>query len=62
MLEAEAAGLRELAGAGAIRVPAVAAVGAAASRAWLALRWIDFGPTTARGEALLGERLASSTG
>jgi protein-ribulosamine 3-kinase len=59
MLEAEAAGLRELAGADAIRVPAVLAVGLGAGRAYLALEWIDLQPGSSRAEAWLGERLAA---
>ncbi len=58
MFEAEAAGLRELAAAGALRVPEVLAVGAAAQQAWLALAWIEFGGNSRTSEALLGERLA----
>ncbi len=59
MFEAEAAGLRELAGADALRVPEVLSVGAAGTRAWLALCWIDFGASDRRSEAALGERLAT---
>jgi len=58
MLEAEAEGLRELAAAGAIRVPGVLATGTAGDRAFLALEWIDFGPASSAVEALLGEQLA----
>jgi protein-ribulosamine 3-kinase len=58
MFEAEAAGLRELAAAEALRVPEVVAVGAAAQQAWLALAWIDFGANSRASEALLGARLA----
>ncbi|MGC1728269.1 MAG: fructosamine kinase family protein, partial [Steroidobacteraceae bacterium] len=39
MLVAEAAGLAELAGANAVRVPRVLAVGPAAASAFLALEW-----------------------
>lgn len=58
MLEAEAAGLQELASAEAIRVPAVLAVGAAGERAFLALEWIDLRAGATQAEAKLGERLA----
>jgi fructosamine-3-kinase len=58
MLEAEADGLGELAAAGACRVPRVLGSGTAAGRAFLALEWIDFGSSSARAEALLGEQLA----
>jgi len=57
--EAEAAGLEELAAAGAVRVPAALGVGMAGPTAWLALRWIDFGAPSRRSEAVLGEQLAS---
>jgi len=57
--EAEAAGLAELATAGAIRVPALLGAGTAGSTAWLALRWIDFTTSARHSEALLGEQLAS---
>src|SRR5437763_470000 len=39
--EAEAAGLRALAAADAVRVPGVMGVGEAADHAWLALEWLD---------------------
>jgi fructosamine-3-kinase len=58
LLEAEAAGLRELSGAAALRVPRVLAVGVAGSQAFLALEWIEFRAATARTEARLGELLA----
>jgi fructosamine-3-kinase len=58
MLEAEAAGLRELGDSGAVRVPQVLATGAAGSSAWLALRWIDFSGNTRVSEQSLGEQLA----
>lgn len=58
MLEAEAEGLRELAGAGAVRVPQVLAVGATAESAYLALEWIDFASATRETEAQLGAQLA----
>ena len=43
MLEAEAAGLRELARPGAIRVPVPLACDSAGSCAFLVLEWLDFG-------------------
>ncbi len=59
LLEAEAAGLRELASAVALRVPSVLAVGLAGSQAFLALEWIEFRAATSRTEARLGELLAA---
>jgi len=59
MLEAEAAGLRELAAAAAVRVPQVLAVGAVGAQAVIVLEWIAFGRAAARSETLLGERLAA---
>ena len=59
LLEAEAAGLRELADAAALRVPRVLAAGVAGSRAFLALEWIEFRAATSRTEARLGELLAA---
>jgi fructosamine-3-kinase len=58
-LEAEAAGLGELASAHAIRVPRMLGVGVSEACACLVLEWIDFGPTSSRTEARLGERLAA---
>jgi protein-ribulosamine 3-kinase len=58
MFEAEAAGLSELAGAEAVRVPRVLATGAAESHAYLALEWIDIGTSSTRTQAQLGEQLA----
>jgi fructosamine-3-kinase len=58
VLEAEAAGLRELASAAALRVPSVLAVGLAGSQAFLALEWIEFRAATSHAEARLGELLA----
>ena len=60
-LEAEAAGLQALAGADALRVPAVLAVGHAGGHALLALEWLDLEPAAASDgtvQAQLGERLA----
>lgn len=58
MLEAEKAGLEELAAANAVRVPRPLAVGASADVAYLALEWIDFGPNHPESETTLGEQLA----
>jgi protein-ribulosamine 3-kinase len=54
--EAEAAGLRELQRAQAIRVPEVLGVGASGGHCWIALEWIQFGPRAS--EVSLGEGLA----
>lgn len=58
MLEAEAAGLRELARAEAVRVPQVLALGATGESAYLALEWIEFASATHAAESRLGEQLA----
>ena len=58
MLEAEAAGLRELASADALRVPAVLGLGTAGAQSFLALEWIELGPARPGTEARLGEQLA----
>lgn len=58
MFEAEAAGLRELGSADAIRVPAVLAVGEAAGQAFLALEWIEFRSAGRAAGRELGELLA----
>lgn len=58
MFEAEADGLRELAGAAAVRVPQVLAVGTAGPSAYLALEWIETGPADEATEAALGQQLA----
>jgi len=58
MFSAEAEGLRELAGASALRVPRVLGVGTAAAQAFLALDWIEFGSATSRTESALGAGLA----
>ncbi len=58
MFEAEAAGLRELAQAGAPRVPHVLAAGEGAERAYLVLEWINLGALTADARRSLGVRLA----
>jgi len=59
MLAAEAEGLRELAGAHAVRVPRVHALGRAHGHAFLVLEWLEQAKTTDRSQALLGERLAA---
>jgi len=58
VLEAEAEGLRALASASAIRVPAVLGAGLAAGCTWLALEWLDLESPTPCSEARLGEFLA----
>jgi fructosamine-3-kinase len=58
MLEAEAAGLTELAQANAVRVPAVRAVGTSGEHAFLALEWLELGSATPATESRLGELLA----
>jgi protein-ribulosamine 3-kinase len=57
--EAEAAGLRALAAARALRVPRVLACGEAGVRAFLALEWIETAPATPDTERRLGEGLAA---
>jgi protein-ribulosamine 3-kinase len=59
MLEAEAAGLRELGQAHAVRVPKVLAIGRGAEHAILALEWIESGASDRTSEHKLGERLAA---
>jgi protein-ribulosamine 3-kinase len=58
-LAAEAAGLAELGGAQALRVPRVLACGHSAQEAFLALEWIEAGPASAGCERRLGEGLAA---
>ncbi len=58
-LEAEAAGLDELARAEAVRVPRVRGAGTTATTAYLALEWIDIARSTGQAEGLLGEQLAT---
>ena len=58
-LEAEAAGLDELARAEAVRVPRVRGAGTTATTAYLALEWIDMVRSTGQAEGLLGEQLAT---
>lgn len=59
MLEAEAAGLAELAGAQAVRVPRVLACGRAGTQAFLALEWLEAAAPTPESEERLGTRLAA---
>lgn len=59
MLEAERHGLLELRSAEAIRVPEPLAAGAVEGSAFLALEWIDFGPSTTASDERLGEQLAA---
>lgn len=58
MLEAEAAGLAELARAQALRVPRVLACGRAGASAFLALEWLEAGTATQECEERLGAGLA----
>ena len=58
-LEAEAAGLEELARAQAVKVPRVCGAGTTATAAYLALEWIDIARSTRQAEGLLGEQLAT---
>jgi fructosamine-3-kinase len=58
MFSAEADGLRELAGASALRVPRVLGVGTAPGQAFLALEWIEFGSASSRTDSALGAGLA----
>lgn len=59
MLEAEAAGLAELARARAVRVPRVLACGRAGASAFLVLEWLEAGAATEESEQRLGLRLAA---
>lgn len=59
MLEAEAAGLAELARAAAVRVPRVLACGRCGAAAFLALEWLEAAAATEASEARLGARLAA---
>jgi len=59
VLEAEAAGLGELAAARALRVPRVRASGVTDTAAFLALEWIEAAPADAASERRLGEGLAA---
>ena len=59
MLEAEAAGLAELALARAVRVPYVLACGSAGTSAFLVLEWLEAGAATEASEERLGAALAA---
>ena len=59
MFAAEAAGLEELAGADAVRVPRVLCVGASDSDAYVVLEWLSLRSTDAASDRLLGQRLAA---
>jgi protein-ribulosamine 3-kinase len=59
MLEAEADGLAELAGAQAVRVPRVLGCGATGASAFLALEWLEAGVARGESEERLGTRLAA---
>jgi fructosamine-3-kinase len=59
MFAAEAEGLRELAAAGAVRVPRVVARGTTAGATWLALEWLELGPPSPAAAARLGTALAT---
>jgi fructosamine-3-kinase len=58
MLDAEADGLRAVAQAAAVRVPAVLACGEAGGTSFLALEWLSLGRPNAHTAALLGTQLA----
>jgi protein-ribulosamine 3-kinase len=58
MFAAEAAGLKALADANAIRVPKVLGFGVCEDASFLALEWLDFGAAGHASEARLGELLA----
>ena len=58
-LAAEAAGLEELRSSRAVRVPRVLDVGSSATKAWLALEWLQLSTRAGRAaESALGEQLA----
>lgn len=59
MLDAEAAGLRELHGANAVRVPQVFASGVTDAQSYLLLEWLDLGRRDHSSDAKLGELLAA---
>lgn len=59
MFAAEAEGLAELAGANAVRVPAVIALGEHRDSAFVALEWLRFESIGTTGERRLGEQLAA---
>src|SRR6185295_2728220 len=57
MLEAEAAGLKEMAATGTVRVPLPICAGGDRERAWLVLEYLPLSGGGPRAMALLGERL-----
>ncbi len=59
MFDAEAEGLRALAATKTVRVPEVVACAIKENKAFISLEWIDFEPTSAKTERLLGEQLAA---
>lgn len=59
MFDAEAAGLRELAAANAVRVPDVIACGSTGCDAFIAMEWLEFKATGPESERQLGEQLAA---
>lgn len=58
MFASEAAGLRELAAAGAVRVPAPLYSGALRAQALLVTEWLELVPADSGSDAVLGEQLA----
>jgi fructosamine-3-kinase len=59
MLASEAAGLRELASATAVRVPEVLALGKVEDRAFMCLEWLELGAPNRIAQTRLGEQLAA---
>lgn len=59
MLAAEAAGLREIGNAKAVRVPEVFALGKVEDRAFLCLEWLELATASPIAHARLGEQLAA---
>jgi protein-ribulosamine 3-kinase len=59
LLDAEAAGLRALARADAVRVPQVVGVGGEGSSVWLLMEWLEPGPARGRTWTELGRGLAA---
>jgi protein-ribulosamine 3-kinase len=59
LLAAEAAGLREIARAKAVRVPEVLALGKVEDRAFICLEWLELGASSRIAQARLGEQLAA---
>lgn len=59
MIAAEAAGLRELASAKALRVPEVLAIGKLEDRAFICLEWLELVEPTNIAQTRLGEQLAA---